>query len=133
MKAFVPETKRRVSRAYFAGLVGFAVLIGPAPLDAAELVMFEATGCEWCAAWDREIGIVYPRTEEGRQAPLRRVDKSQPRPADLAGLEGVVYTPTFVLMDRGKEIGRILGYPGESHFWGLLGVLLKKLPARAGG
>ena len=36
-------------------------------------------------------------------------------------------TPLFVLVDRGREIGRIRGYPGEDHFWGLLGVLMKKL------
>jgi hypothetical protein len=32
-----------------------------------------------------------------------------------------------VLIDRGYEIGRIRGYPGEDHFWGLLGVLMNKL------
>jgi hypothetical protein len=38
-----------------------------------------------------------------------------------------------VLVDRGREIGRIRGYPGEDHFWGLLGVLMKKLDASATG
>ena len=33
----------------------------------------------------------------------------------------------MVLVDSGREIGRIRGYPGEDHFWGLLGVLIKKL------
>ena len=35
---------------------------------------------------------------------------------------------TFVLMHNGAEIGRILGYPGEDHFWGLLQQLLQRLP-----
>ena len=38
------------------------------------------------------------------------------------------FTPVFVLIDNGREIGRIRGYPGEDHFWGLLGTLLAKLP-----
>jgi len=41
----------------------------------------------------------------------------------------VVASPTFVLADNGREIGRIVGYPGADFFWGLLGQLLSKLPA----
>lgn len=94
---------------------------------AAELVMFEAVGCSWCEAWDRDVGAIYDRTAEARIAPLRRVDLNAPRPADLAEIGGIVYTPTFVLVEDGREVGRILGYPGEAHFWGLLGVELQKL------
>jgi hypothetical protein len=36
-------------------------------------------------------------------------------------------TPVFVLVDGGREIGRIRGYPGEDHFWGLLGELMARL------
>jgi hypothetical protein len=95
--------------------------------EAAELVMFEAEGCQWCAAWDQRIGPIYAKTEEGRRAPLRRVDLHGPRPADLASVTGVVHTPTFVLIDDGREIGRIRGYPGEDFFWGLLGDLIRRL------
>jgi protein-disulfide isomerase len=102
----------------------------PGNAQAAELVMFEAQGCSWCEIWDAEIGAVYHKTEEGRAAPLRRVDIDEPRPPGLEALRGVVYTPTFVLLDAGREVGRILGYPGEGHFWSLLGELIERLPAR---
>lgn len=95
---------------------------------AAELIMFESSACEWCEAWQRDVGIVYPLTPEGRYAPLRRVNIFDDRPADLGNIKGVIYTPTFVLFSDGLEIGRIHGYPGEDHFWGLLNVLLKELP-----
>ena len=101
-------------------------------VHAAELVMFESPLCEWCEAWDREIGVVYHKTEEGRLAPLRRVERHAPRPEDLGAVDAIVYTPTFVLVDRGRELGRITGYPGEDHFWGLLGVLLKQLGSSPG-
>lgn len=39
------------------------------------------------------------------------------------------YTPTFVLIDGGREVGRIEGYPGEAFFWGLLEKLARDLPA----
>lgn len=111
-------------------IVALGMLLGIGQLydvDAAELVMFESAGCAWCAAWDREVGVIYDRTAEARIAPLRRVDIAAPRPADLAEVGPIVYTPTFVLLDGGREVGRILGYPGEAHFWGLLGTELKKL------
>ena len=100
---------------------------------AAELVMFEQAGCAWCEAFDRKIAPIYPKTEEGLRAPLRRVDTAQRLPPDLAFIETERLTPLFVLVDRRHEIGRIRGYPGEDHFWGLLGVLMKKLDASGAG
>jgi hypothetical protein len=94
---------------------------------AAELIMFEEAGCLWCQAFDREIAPVYPKTEEGQRAPLRRVTLGTPLPADLEFVQTERLTPLFVLVDKGREIGRIRGYPGEDHFWGLLGALIKKL------
>lgn len=100
------------------------------PAKAAELVMFEADDCVWCKTWHEEIGPIYPKTAEGRQAPLRRVDIHASRPSDLEAIQGVRYTPTFVLVDdRGREVGRINGYPGEDFFWGMLAELIAKLPA----
>jgi len=96
---------------------------------AAELIMFEQAGCAWCEAFDREVAPIYPKTEEGQRAPLRRLDVAQNLPPDLAFLEVERLTPLFVLVDEGREIGRIRGYPGEDHFWGLLSVLMKKLDA----
>ncbi len=93
--------------------------------------MFEQAGCAWCAAWDRQIGPIYPKTAEGRRAPLRRVDLHAERPSDLSRIQAVRFTPTFVLIDGGREIGRIQGYPGEDFFWGLLGELIGRLPAQA--
>ena len=94
---------------------------------AAELVMFEQAGCVWCESFNREIAPVYGKTDEGRRAPLRRVDIANPVPQELAFIDVEKLTPLFVLVDNGREIGRIRGYPGEDNFWGLLGALIKKL------
>jgi hypothetical protein len=113
-------------------LVPLAAVLGAHAAAAAQLVMFEAAGCPYCARWNREIAPIYPKTDEGKRAPLRRVDIAAPRPPDLAAIRGIVYTPTFVLMDRGREIGRIVGYPGEELFWWRLGELTHALePAGA--
>ena len=113
------------SHAALFGAMFIALTCGSA--RAAELVMFEQAGCAWCEAFDREIAPVYGKTLEGLRAPLRRVDITRAVPGDLAFIEVERLTPLFVLVDHGREIGRIRGYPGEDHFWGLLGVLIKKL------
>ena len=100
---------------------------------AAELVMFEQAGCAWCAAFDRDIGSIYDKTEDGLRAPLRRVDIAQPLPADLAFLQVERLTPLFVLVDKGGEIGRIRGYGGRDMFWMQLYTLMQKLDAAKTG
>jgi len=128
-------SKRHISE-FFSRTVLFGAMfiaLSWSNARAAELVMFEQAGCAWCEAFDREIAPIYPKTEEGLRAPLRRVDTAQQLPPDLAFIETERLTPLFVLVERGHEIGRIRGYPGEHHFWGLLGVLMKKLDASATG
>jgi hypothetical protein len=114
-------------RAFAASALLAAALAATVPARAAELVMFEAGGCTWCRTWHEVIGPIYPRTEEGRIAPLRRVDKDGPRPEDLRHIEGIVFTPTFVVVDAGREVGRITGFPGEDFFWGLVGQIVAKV------
>lgn len=124
----------RIAARIGAGLaVGYVcaglAVTAASPSVAAELVMFEERGCPWCARWHAEIGVAYPKTDAGRQAPLRVVDVDVSRPADLRFISGIRATPTFVLVDQGAEIGRITGYPGADFFWGLLERLLARLPA----
>nr|WP_110031115.1 transcriptional regulator [Hoeflea marina] len=99
-----------------------------APARAAELVMFEQAGCVWCARFNAEIAPAYARTDEGQRAPLRRVDIHAPIPADLAAIPIERFTPSFVLVEDGKEYGRIRGYPGDEFFWFRLDELLSALP-----
>lgn len=96
-----------------------------------ELVMMEEEGCMWCARWNREIGPIYPKTDEGKRAPLRRLDKADPLPEGIELARGVFYTPTFVLLVDGVEKGRIEGYPGEDFFWGLLDQLIASVDKAA--
>lgn len=106
------------------GLTLFAAQIGAA----AQLVMFEEDHCQWCQRWNEEIGGIYDKTPEGKRAPLRRVEISGEPPQDIAFTTRANFTPTFVLIENGQEVGRIEGYPGEHFFWPMLGLLLDKLP-----
>lgn len=88
--------------------------------------MFSATYCEWCEVWKEEVGIIYAKTEEGGIAPLRELDIEDPLPANLRLSGPIKYTPTFVLIEDEREVGRITGYGYEDAFWGSLEVLLRE-------
>jgi hypothetical protein len=109
-----------------------AALLTGSIASAAELVMFERAGCPYCAQFDREIGPIYDKTDEGKAAPLRRVDIHAPIPPDLRSVTVERITPVFVLVDHGREIGRIRGYPGEDNFWGLLAGMIGDVPTTDG-
>ncbi len=119
------------SRAAIIGAMFIIFTLGEA--RAAELVMFEQAGCEWCETFDREIAPIYAKSEEGLRAPLRRVDITRAPPPDLAFIQVERFTPLFVLVDKGREIGRIRGYPGPESFWMQLSVLFGKLDAATTG
>lgn len=88
-----------------------AIDIAKAP---AVLVMIGDPGCPYCARWEREIGPDYMASEDGRLAPVVRRDRGSP---DVAFLPRIVYSPTFVMLVRGREVGRIVGYAGADLFW----------------
>jgi hypothetical protein len=108
-------------------LAVFLVLAGTPLARAAELIVFEQKGCVWCQRFDRDIAPAYDKTTEGKRAPLRRVDIAQAVPSDLAFIRRERFTPVFVLIEGGREFGRIRGYPGDTFFWGLLASLIEKL------
>ena len=73
-----------------------------------ELVMFRRDGCPWCAAWDRELGPIYGKTEIGQRVPIRSVDASRLDGMKITLKSPVRFPPTFVLLDADQElIGKI--------------------------
>jgi hypothetical protein len=116
---------------YRAGLAAAFTLSGllslpvwSLPASAAELVIYTRNSCPFCVRFEREIAPVYAKTPEGKAAPLRRVDLPAGGARGGGLLEPVIATPTFVLIDGEKEVGRITGYLNDDMFWGLLGRLV---------
>jgi hypothetical protein len=93
------------------------------------LIMVDDKGCVYCVKWNKEVAAPYQASDEGHFAPLERRTKGH---ADLVGLPGIRYTPTFILIARGTEVGRIVGYGGEDPFWGELDQLMKRAGFRPG-
>jgi len=109
-----------------AALLTVVGLCSHAMAGSAQLIMFEQDPCQWCDAWNEEIGTAYPNSWEGKLAPLRRVDIHAAKPADIAHVRRARYTPTFVLLVDGEEHGRLRGYAGADFFWPMLDELLNK-------
>jgi glutaredoxin len=127
--------KQRARETFRHGLlaVSLAFVVGlatPAAAQAAELLMFRRAGCPWCHTWDRTVGPVYPQTDIGRDLPVVMIDMDRDEAPEVKLDRPVRYSPTFVVVDDGIEIGRIEGYPGEDFFWGLLGRLHEKVKAQ---
>jgi len=113
-----------------------ALLAAPgASLAETRLLMLDQPACGYCARWDAEVGVIYDRTDEGRLAPLMRQSIHSDPPPGVTLARSAHYTPTFVLLSDGAEVGRIEGYPGEGFFYGLLQQLLKEAgnPVEQGG
>ncbi len=120
----------RFTSLLFALVASVAPLVGSAAAIAAELVVLEKAGCPYCIRFEREVGKTYDKTDEGKRAPLKRIDNEKPFPEDYRFVSPDRITPTFVLVDQGREIGRLRGYPGEDFFYAALGTMLEKLPGK---
>ncbi len=90
-------------------------------VHAAELIAVEHERCAICLRFDATVVPSYGRTAEGKAAPLRRVNAARGLPPDL---ESVKTVPTFILRDKGKEIGRIIGYHDADSFYRNVDTLL---------
>ncbi|WP_428548733.1 hypothetical protein [Profundibacter sp.] len=92
------------------------------------LMMVEQDGCPWCERWKAEIGPIYPKTAEGRIAPLVKVKIHDPLEKGITLNSPPIYTPTFILLNDGQEVGRIEGYRSDEFFWWFMETMIKKLP-----
>ncbi len=111
-------------------LFTFAFSLALAPLaHALELVMVEQPGCIYCQKWDEEVAHKYPLTELGKAAPLRRIDISE-SDQNLQLEKKIIFTPTFLFVENGKEVKRFEGYISEDFFWSLSEEFLENYQAK---
>ena len=95
--------------------------------EAAELVMIDSPACSYCQRFKRDILPSYAASALGKRAPLRSVNVWRRWPEDLRAVKPERFTPVFILVEHGREVGRMYGYKGKVDFWGRLEVLLRYL------
>lgn len=100
-------------------LVAAFMTISFVSAQAAELLMFEHVGCVVCKKFKKEMLPKYLKSKFAKPMPIRSIVGDDPDP--YKGLElksfPFIYSPTFVLVENGKELVRIQGFTGEKLFW----------------
>lgn len=104
------------------GIIGAILVFSTLPALAAELLMVEQKICPFCKQFHQEVN--YSSTETGKLIPLRPIELTDPWPSDLKDIKHDMLTPTFILVEDGKELGRLRGYPGKEDFWALIKKLM---------
>ena len=97
------------------------------PVWANDLLMFHSKYCGYCSAFMEEVAVDY----EYKDLPLVIIDAhNQPdwfREAYKENrIKGIFGTPTFIIWNGRKELGRIIGYSGKEWFYERLDELFQK-------
>lgn len=118
-------------RGWSAKVVAFAgfLLSTTAWAGEAELLYVADPHCGPCLLFEREIAPIYPKTDEGRRVPIRRIPHGKPAPKPFEFVGQPKVAPTFVLVLSGRELGRFEGYSSDELFWMNLTVLVRHLDA----
>ena len=61
-------------------------------------------------------------------APLHRINIHSKQSNEIILNSTPQFTPTFIIINNNKEVGRIEGYPGDDFFWALIDKILSKIP-----
>jgi thioredoxin-related protein len=100
-------------------LAVFAILgAASAGAQAMDLVMFESQSCGTCKLFKREVLPAYAASPAGKVFPLWVVEMGSKLSFRIN--QPVTFTPTFVWVDNGVEVGRFSGYFGREQFFSIV-------------
>ncbi len=90
-----------------------------------EIVVFETDNCVYCELFRRDVLPRYRRSGRARSVAIRFADARRAARNNRLLKEPITVVPTFVLVRRGREVGRITGYTGPAPFFQMVGRLMK--------
>lgn len=97
---------------------------GALTADSRELVVFEVDGCTYCELFRQDVLPGYLASPRSRTVPIRFVNAERVDLKRLPLASPVDTVPTVVLVENGREAGRITGYTGPENFFRLVSHLL---------
>lgn len=81
-----------------------------------ELIMFETSLCNHCAVFDDDVAKLYKSHSLAQMAPMVKVNLDEVGTGRYHLNKPIQMVPTFVVMQNGKEIGRISGMVNKFAF-----------------
>ena len=89
-----------------------------------ELLVVEIDNCIYCGIFRRDVAPTYKGSPRGRSVPMRFVDLNAPDVDRLQLSAPIDSVPTVLVIDNGREVGRISGYVGPEFFFHSLSRIL---------
>jgi thioredoxin-related protein len=99
--------------------------------QAMDLIMFESPSCGTCKLFKREVLPIYAASPAGKVFPLWVVEMGSKLSFRIN--QPVTFTPTFIWVDNGVEVGRFSGYYGKEKFFSIVNKAANSQNYRNGG
>jgi thioredoxin-related protein len=89
-----------------------------------EILVVEIDNCIYCGLFRRDVAPTYKLSMRAKSVPMRFVDINAPDVDRLALNAPIDSVPTVLVVEGGREVGRIAGYVGPEIFFHSLSRLL---------
>lgn len=89
-----------------------------------ELLVVEIDNCIYCGLFRRDVAPTYTASVRARSVPMRFIDINAPDIDALSLTAAIDSVPTVLVVENGREVGRIAGYVGPEIFFHSLNRLL---------
>jgi thioredoxin-related protein len=89
-----------------------------------EILVVEIDNCIYCGLFRRDVAPTYKVSGRAKTIPMRFIDINAPDVDRLALNAPIDSVPTVLVVENGRELGRIAGYVGPEIFFHSLNRLL---------
>jgi thioredoxin-related protein len=89
-----------------------------------EILVVEIDNCIYCGLFRRDVAPTYKVSGRAKTIPMRFIDINAPDVDRLALTSPIDSVPTVLVVENGRELGRIAGYVGPEIFFHSLSRLL---------
>ena len=107
-------------------IICFILLLINKTFAETKLFMLTDKTCGVCIVWEKQIGIIYNKTDISNTFPIERNYVNKIDKKKLNTIFKTKATPTFVFYKNNVEIGRISGYLNPEMFWWQIDEIIEK-------
>ncbi|MEO1206777.1 MAG: thioredoxin fold domain-containing protein [Pseudomonadota bacterium] len=91
--------------------------IQTAPKNQTELVVVETLDCAYCRSFRQNLLPAYAASRRAKETPIRFINYKEVRKSGISLKQPISIVPTILVLDDGREIGRIPGLTGQELFF----------------